>query len=123
MNRIYMSFELFNEAVGDLTEKIKASGKKYKAVYTPPGTGGGMIFAGTLAKSLGIPTNNHLASGYLVVDDVINGGNNLSAKRSFDMAVLYYNEKAYEKNKVKPKYFYSEKRDGDWIEFWWDSKD
>lgn len=67
-----LTFEEYDKAILRLADKIKQSGKQYKAVYGIPR--GGYYPAIQLANILGIPVVTSLVQGVLVVDDIMDSG-------------------------------------------------
>ena len=81
-----ITFEEYDNAISLLAQKIKASGKKYTAVYGIPR--GGYYPAIQLSNILGIPAVTSPISGVLVVDDIMDSGNTLTPYTQ-DKAVVY----------------------------------
>ena len=81
-----ITFEEYDNAISLLAQKIKASGKKYTAVYGIPR--GGYYPAIQLSNILGIPAITSPISGVLVVDDIMDSGATLTPYTQ-DKAVVY----------------------------------
>ena len=81
-----ITFEEYDNAISLLAQKIKASGKKYTAVYGIPR--GGYYPAIQLSNILGIPAVTSPISGVLVVDDIMDSGATLMPYTQ-DKAVVY----------------------------------
>lgn len=81
-----ITFEEYDNAISLLAQKIKASGKKYTAVYGIPR--GGYYPAIQLSNILGIPAVTSPISGVLVVDDIMDSGATLTPYTQ-DKAVVY----------------------------------
>ena len=81
-----ITFEEYDNAISLLAQKIKASGKKYTAVYGIPR--GGYYPAIQLSNILGIPAITSPISGVLVVDDIMDSGGSLTPYTQ-DKAVVY----------------------------------
>ena len=81
-----ITFEEYDNAISLLAQKIKASGKKYTAVYGIPR--GGYYPAIQLSNILGIPAITSPISGVLVVDDIMDSGATLTSYTQ-DKAVVY----------------------------------
>ena len=81
-----ITFEEYDKAISLLAQKIKASGKKYNAVYGIPR--GGYYPAIQLSNILGIPVVTSLINGVLVIDDIMDSGATLEPYTQ-DKAVIY----------------------------------
>lgn len=81
-----ITFEEYDNAISLLAQKIKASGKKYTAVYGIPR--GGYYPAIQLSNILGIPAITSPINGVLVVDDIMDSGATLTPYTQ-DKAVVY----------------------------------
>ena len=81
-----ITFEEYDNAISLLAQKIKASGKKYTAVYGIPR--GGYYPAIQLSNILGIPAVTSPINGVLVVDDIMDSGATLTPYTQ-DKAVVY----------------------------------
>lgn len=81
-----ITFEEYDNAISLLAQKIKASGKKYTAVYGIPR--GGYYPAIQLSNILGIPAVTSPISGVLIVDDIMDSGATLTPYTQ-DKAVVY----------------------------------
>lgn len=81
-----ITFEEYDKAISLLAQKIKASGKKYTAVYGIPR--GGYYPAIQLSNILGIPAVTSLVNGVLVIDDIMDSGATLEPYTQ-DKAVVY----------------------------------
>lgn len=81
-----ITFEEYDNAISLLAQRIKASGKKYTAVYGIPR--GGYYPAIQLSNILGIPAVTSPISGVLVVDDIMDSGATLMPYTQ-DKAVVY----------------------------------
>lgn len=81
-----ISFEEYDNAISLLAQRIKASGKKYTAVYGIPR--GGYYPAIQLSNILGIPVVTSPISGVLIVDDIMDSGATLTPYTQ-DKAVVY----------------------------------
>ena len=81
-----ITFEEYDNAISLLAQKIKASGKKYTAVYGIPR--GGYYPAIQLSNILGIPAITSPISGVLIVDDIMDSGATLTPYTQ-DKAVVY----------------------------------
>lgn len=81
-----ITFEEYDNAISLLAQRIKASGKKYTAVYGIPR--GGYYPAIQLSNILGIPVVTSPISGVLVVDDIMDSGATLMPYTQ-DKAVVY----------------------------------
>ena len=81
-----ITFEEYDNAISLLAQKIKASGKKYTAVYGIPR--GGYYPAIQLSNILSIPAVTSPISGVLVVDDIMDSGATLTPYTQ-DKAVVY----------------------------------
>lgn len=81
-----ITFEEYDNAISLLAQKIKASGKKYTAVYGIPR--GGYYPAIQLSNILGIPAITSPINGVLVVDDIMNSEATLTPYTQ-DKAVVY----------------------------------
>ena len=81
-----ITFEEYDNAISLLAQKIKASGKKYTAVYGIPR--GGYYPAIQLSNILGIPAVTSPINGVLIVDDIMDSGATLTPYTQ-DKAVVY----------------------------------
>ena len=81
-----ITFEEYDNAISLLAQKIKASGKKYTAIYGIPR--GGYYPAIQLSNILGIPAITSPINGVLVVDDIMDNGATLTPYTQ-DKAVVY----------------------------------
>ena len=81
-----ITFEEYDNAISLLAQRIKASGKKYTAVYGIPR--GGYYPAIQLSNILGIPVVTSPIGGVLVVDDIMDSGATLTPYTQ-DKAVVY----------------------------------
>lgn len=81
-----ITFEEYDNAISLLAQKIKASGKKYTAVYGIPR--GGYYPAIQLSNILGIPIVTSPISEVLIVDDIMDSGATLTPYTQ-DKAVVY----------------------------------
>ena len=81
-----ITFEEYDNAISLLAQKIKASGKKYTAVYGIPR--GGYYPAIQLSNILGIPAITSPINGVLIVDDIMDSGATLTPYTQ-DKAVVY----------------------------------
>lgn len=81
-----ITFEEYDNAISLLAQKIKASSKKYTAVYGIPR--GGYYPAIQLSNILGIPAVTSPINGVLVVDDIMDSGATLTPYTQ-DKAVVY----------------------------------
>ena len=81
-----ITFEEYDNAISLLAQKIKASGKKYTAVYGIPR--GGYYPAIQLSNILSIPAVTSPISGVLIVDDIMDSGATLTPYTQ-DKAVVY----------------------------------
>ena len=86
-----ITFKEYDNAISLLAQKIKASGKKYTAVYGIPR--GGYYPAIQLSNILGIPAITSPISGVLVVDDIMDSGSTLTPYTQ-DKAVVYCKDTA-----------------------------
>lgn len=104
-----LSFEQYNRDIEALADKIKASQKRYQAIYAIPR--GGYYPAIALSNLLYIPIVQTLDPNLstLIVDDIIDSGKTLESYLVYDKAVVYANERV--KDKVQ---FYG-KIKADWL--------
>lgn len=90
-----ITFEQYDKDIELLATKIKESGKRYDSLYGIPR--GGYYVAIQLGGLLNIPVVNHPTKNTLIVDDICDTGETLSAFSKNDTAVVYTREKIKDK--------------------------
>lgn len=120
---IFVTWEEFDEMLGELVDKIKSSGVKYDCVYGIPK--GGLTLAVCLSYKLEIPLlidKGKIDDNTLVVDDISDNGTQLSKwyEGGNDIATLY----STSWTKAPPKYNVRNKLNkNDWIVYPWENRE
>lgn len=90
MPTLTLDIQTMSNMAKELAKKIKASKKKYRAVYSVPR--GGYLLGTLLAAELKLPielNKNAITKDMLIVDDLVDSGKTLSQFPNNDKAVLY----------------------------------
>ena len=118
-NKMFVSYDMFNEIATRLVSKIKTKNKAYIGVYGIPR--GGLPLAVHLAHHLDIPFLSDPKKGCLIVDDISDSGKTLQAftqKYDVDIVTMYYKKESV----VEPDYYDSIIDSDSWIVFPWEVK-
>ena len=117
-NKVYMTWEQFDEACHKLVEKLKPF--KFKNIYGIPR--GGLVVAVKLSHLLDIPLISNIKDSSwntLVVDDIADTGKTLRPFKTVSchlcIATLYYHKQSV----VVPDHYVHEKKDK-WVVFPWE---
>ena len=121
MKKQYMSWDLFEDAIEELCQKIVRSGFQFKNIYGIPR--GGLIPAVMLSHKLEIPFTQELSlyeRVTLVVDDICDTGNTLQKYISlgFPTATLYLRSNC----EIRPTFIFDTVND-EYISFPWEDVD
>ncbi len=118
--KVYVSWNDFEEFVDSLVQEMKKRKFKPTGVYGIPR--GGLILATLISYKLDIPLLMNASKGCLVVDDIADSGRTLyhftendTQFNKYFIATMYYHQRSI----VKPDYYKFEKADK-WIVFPWE---
>ena len=117
MERIFVSWEEYEDMVSSLKKLIRDSKIVFDGVYGIPR--GGLILAVSLSHELNLPLLIYPTTNTLVVDDISDEGKTLSSLKNRKIATLF----STPWTKIKPDWFIKEKENKDsWIIFPWENK-
>lgn len=118
--KVYVSWNDFEEFVDSLIQEMKKKKFKPNGVYGVPR--GGLILATLISYKLDIPLLLNASKGCLIVDDIADSGRTLQHFTENDtqfnkyfIATMYYHKRSV----VKPDYYKFDKTDK-WIVFPWE---
>jgi len=118
--KVYVSWNDFEEFVDSLIQEMKKKKFKPTGVYGVPR--GGLILATLISYKLDIPLLLNASKGCLIVDDIADSGRTLQHFTENDtqfnkyfIATMYYHKRSV----VKPDYYKFDKTDK-WIVFPWE---
>ena len=113
-----ISWYFFDYLTRRIANEIKQSGIHISTIYGIPR--GGLVVAVRLSHLLDIPliTEIHIRNDTLVVDDIIDSGNQMAFAKYGLNAALFWNPNAL----FKPKFYGMERPDDTWIIFPWEVK-
>ena len=120
----FVSWELIDECVTDITFHLKDTGKDFKGVYGIPR--GGVILAVLLSHKLDLPyvenPYDYQLDDFIVIDDIADTGETLKFyEETFEKSYIVTIHE-HEQSIVKPEYSVIDKGDK-WIVYPWETED
>jgi len=122
----FISWNLIDECVTDITDHLALSDIKFEGVYGIPR--GGAILAVMLSHKLDIPyitssslIREHTKSNIVIIDDIVDTGDTLKMYAEFKNA-YFVTIHEHKQSKVKPQYSVLDKEDK-WIVYPWERED
>jgi hypoxanthine phosphoribosyltransferase len=122
----FISWDLIDECVTDITYYLHQTNIKYEGVYGIPR--GGVILAVILSHKLDIPylvnLDNMHGKKFIIIDDITDTGKTLNKYKKLDVCenACYVTIHEHEHSIVKPEYAVINKEDK-WIVYPWEAED